>query len=142
MDGRARPLRFVEFEGGCMIPLSHRFNQDGYFRKAWGNERAGDRLVLFMHRAIYMEVHGEIPEGYEVDHLCRTRSCCNPAHLQLLTRSEHSVKTNKERYAARNSEAKAYWELTGCTGESLGKRFGVSATAACRWIRKWRNDNE
>jgi hypothetical protein len=32
----------------------------------------------------------EIPDGYEIHHLCRRRECCNPAHLQMLTKSDHA----------------------------------------------------
>jgi hypothetical protein len=32
---------------------------------------------------------GPIPQGKELHHTCRNRRCCNPAHLQPLTRSEH-----------------------------------------------------
>jgi hypothetical protein len=28
---------------------------------------------------------GEMPDGCEIDHLCRIRSCCNPDHLQAVS---------------------------------------------------------
>lgn len=38
------------------------------------------------HRALYREWVGEIPKGYEVDHLCKTRCCINPDHLEAVTK--------------------------------------------------------
>lgn len=31
----------------------------------------------------------EIPEGFEVDHVCRNRRCVNPAHLRVVTHQEN-----------------------------------------------------
>lgn len=94
---RARPLVFVTLDTGCYVPISHKLNADGYFRKNWGNRRSNDAHAEMFHRAIYRMHNGEIPAGYEVDHMCRVRACCNPDHLQLLTRSDHAAKTNTER---------------------------------------------
>lgn len=33
-----------------------------------------------------------VPEGYEVDHLCRNRRCCNPAHLDIVTHHENVIR--------------------------------------------------
>jgi hypothetical protein len=38
------------------------------------------------HRLAYEELVGPIPEGLDIDHLCRVRACCNPAHLEPVTR--------------------------------------------------------
>ena len=41
------------------------------------------------HRVSY-EMHiGEIPTGYDIDHLCRITSCVNPAHLEAVTPEEN-----------------------------------------------------
>lgn len=37
------------------------------------------------HRAIYTILVGDIPNGFEVDHLCRVVQCVNPEHLQAVT---------------------------------------------------------
>ena len=41
------------------------------------------------HKASYLMFVGDIASGLEIDHLCRVRSCCNPAHMRLLTHSEN-----------------------------------------------------
>lgn len=42
--------------------------------------------VVRAHRWAYEHLTEEIPDGYEVDHLCRVRHCVNPHHLEPVTR--------------------------------------------------------
>lgn len=42
-----------------------------------------------MHRHLYELMVGPIPDGLEIDHLCRVRQCCNPEHLEPVTRLEN-----------------------------------------------------
>jgi len=37
------------------------------------------------HRVAYELERGPIPDGLVLDHLCRNRACCNPAHLEAVT---------------------------------------------------------
>lgn len=37
------------------------------------------------HRFAYQLLVGPIPNGLELDHLCRNRACCNPDHLEAVT---------------------------------------------------------
>lgn len=131
---RGKKLILATTESGCIIPTSHKLNPDGYFRKK--NPKKGKNEMY--HRTVWEEHHGEIPEGFEVDHKCRNRACCNVEHLQLLAGRDHTVKTNKERYADRKEAAKSYWLETDCTGTHLGEKFGVTFSAACKWIREWK----
>lgn len=45
-----------------------------------------DGRVIMPHRAAWELFNGPAPEGLELDHLCKVRHCCNPAHLEAVTR--------------------------------------------------------
>jgi hypothetical protein len=44
----------------------------------------GQRVSL-AHRLSYQAFVGEIPEGAQVDHLCRNRNCVRPDHLEAVS---------------------------------------------------------
>lgn len=46
-------------------------------------------LSPLAHRWAYMQLVGLIPEGLELDHLCRVRNCVNPAHLEPVIHREN-----------------------------------------------------
>jgi len=118
-------------EEGCIVPTSHKLNPDGYFRK-----NVKGKLIMY-HRFKWLEAGNDIPDGYEIDHLCKNRACCNVDHLQCITREQHLRETNEQRYKERKDKAMRYWEEHKPTGVELAEVFGVSFSSACRWIREW-----
>lgn len=44
---------------------------------------------VWAHRMMYKRHIGPIPEGLELDHLCRNPSCVNPEHLEPVTHQEN-----------------------------------------------------
>lgn len=61
----------------------------GYGKFSGGKTREGKRCPISAHRFVYEHHKGKIPEGLELDHLCRTRCCVNPDHLEPVTRLEN-----------------------------------------------------
>ena len=64
------------------------WNGYGHFWDGTRRDTGTPRLVL-AHRWSYEHFAGPIPEGLDIDHLCRNRGCCNPCHLEPVTRSEN-----------------------------------------------------
>jgi hypothetical protein len=44
------------------------------------------------HRVAYELLIGPIPDGLQLDHLCRVRHCVNPAHLEPVTGRENILR--------------------------------------------------
>ena len=51
----------------------------------------------YVHRIVYELLFGPLPEGLHLHHTCETRSCCNPRHLEIVTRSQHVARTPTHR---------------------------------------------
>lgn len=68
-----------------------------------------DKKVRLTHRVSYELHKGPIPEGLQIDHLCRNTRCCNPHHLEAVT-----GKVNSERsVTARKTHCKQLHALAG-----------------------------
>ncbi|KKN75628.1 hypothetical protein LCGC14_0378660 [marine sediment metagenome] len=54
----------------------------------YGRFKVNARLeAVRAHRWAYEQLVGPIPEGLEIDHLCRNPPCVKPAHLEAVTHS-------------------------------------------------------
>lgn len=65
----------------------------GYGRMAVGRPAGLPRdTVITAHRIAYEMLIGPIPEGLVIDHLCRNKSCVNPAHLEAVSQRENVLR--------------------------------------------------
>ena len=48
--------------------------------------------VQYVHRIMFEAYHGMICPDMEIDHLCRNRKCCNPLHLEQVTRRTNQLR--------------------------------------------------
>lgn len=46
----------------------------------------------WVHRLAYTLTNGPIPAKMQLDHLCRNRACCNPAHLEPVSQRENILR--------------------------------------------------
>lgn len=63
------------------------------------------------HVVSYVTFKGAVPEGLEIDHLCRTRCCVNPEHLEAVTHKVNAYRGtspwvfNAQKYFCKNGHA-------------------------------------
>lgn len=81
-----RFLALVEMEPGCWTWTG---SQDG---KGYGQMKLLGLSPVKAHRISYELSVGPIPEGMQLDHLCRNRLCVNPDHLEPVTNRENTMR--------------------------------------------------
>lgn len=67
-----------------------------------------DGETLYAHRLSYVDAKGPVPEGLELDHRCRIKSCCNPNHLEAVTHRENVRRGEAGASTARRNAAKTH----------------------------------
>jgi hypothetical protein len=75
----------VNGPGDCWLWTGH-LGGGGYGAFSLGRR---DNKKIKAHRYAYETLVGPVPEGLELDHLCRVRHCVNPDHLEPVTRAEN-----------------------------------------------------
>lgn len=90
-----------------------------------------------VHRVTYMAVNGTVPEGLELDHLCRVPACCNPSHLEAVTHGEN-VRRGRAGDAVRERAAARTHCVNGHAYEGDNYRITTAGRRRCRvCARKW-----
>lgn len=62
-------------------------------RKGYGKFNYAGGRALGAHRYSYATAVGPIPDGMQIDHLCRNPSCVNPLHLEPVTPRENTMRS-------------------------------------------------
>jgi hypothetical protein len=78
----------VERTDGCWNWTGY-VEPKGYGRFSPMSGRDPNKRSFQAHRYAYEMVIGPIPEGLEIDHLCRNRRCIRPEHLEAVTHLEN-----------------------------------------------------
>jgi len=115
----------IEDEGGCW-PWQRARTERGY-----GVIQRDGRMSL-VHRVAYELTRGDSPPGMTIDHLCRTRSCIRPSHMEVVTRGENTMRGNTITAAL---AAKTHC-LRGHPFDSMNTQFRPSGARHCRACRR------
>jgi hypothetical protein len=112
MSGKPVPVelrfwKFVDQSSACWIWTGATAGESG----TYGSIRVNGRNA-YAHRVSYEIAFGAIPAGMVIDHICHTRKCVRPAHLQAV-----SQKQNSENLTGARPSSK-----TGIRGVSWSKR--------------------
>jgi hypothetical protein len=110
--------RYTECDGGWGTPCWRDLRplaKTGYGRQI----TLPDGRQVQPHRAYYEHFVGPIPDGMELDHLCKNLWCVNPGHLEPVTHTENirraaGTKLNREsvlRIHALRAEGLSYAQI-------------------------------
>ena len=103
-------------------------------KSCYGTFRVGTRSIdpkIYAHRFSYQTFVGVIPQGLEIDHLCRNSLCVRPDHLEPVTHEENSRR-------ARWTECANGHDLTddkNCCFDRLGRRRGCRICTNARSVK-------
>lgn len=115
---------------GCWI-WTGRQNGFGYGLIAEHGSRMISRRRLMAHRVAYELLVGPIPDGLTLDHLCRTRLCVNPAHLEPVTKKVNLLRSPYT-WGGRNSRKTTCPKGHPLSGENLLVSRGKRICRTCK----------
>lgn len=95
---------------GCWL-WTAAINKDGYGRFKLNEISTG------AHRISYQLFIGDIPDGKQLDHLCRQRSCVNPFHLEAVLPEINTRRGNKTKHICEHGIG-----ITSCKS-GCGKKY-------------------
>lgn len=105
--------QFSNFHRFIIVDDNECFNWVGCLSKnGYGRFNLNGKMVR-THRLSYKLYRGEIPQGLEIDHLCRNRKCCNPEHLEAVTRKENVLRGETGKHNRIKTHCKNGHEFNG-----------------------------
>lgn len=138
---KRKPIEFEITQEGCFECVSHRRDKNGYAKAFWNLKDVS------LHRYIFEECFGEIPESMVVRHKCDNPPCINPEHLELGTHKENmndKVERGRSASKERNGRAKLTEGIVNeirSSSESsyeLSEKFSISISQIQK-IRRYEN---
>lgn len=97
-----RPCPVADLDGDCWF-WTRAVTSKGY------GSFSHDGRIWSTHKLAYELLVGTVPEGLQLDHLCRVKRCCNPQHLEAVTGKVNCERTE----AATKSRCKRGHALAG-----------------------------
>ena len=110
-------------------------------RNGYGMCRDATGRMVLAHRFYYEREYGPIPADLQCDHLCGTRDCVRPSHIEPVTPAE-----NVRRGRATKLTPEAVYEIRRSTEKQivLARRYGVGQPHISRINNNhtWRDTNQ
>ena len=101
----------------------------------------------YAHRISYALKHGDIPDGVQIDHMCRNRACVDPDHLRPVTNKQNAENLGTVgqggrsgvRGVAWHAQAGKWWAVVKHDGKQVSGGLHASIAEAERAVVAIRN---
>ncbi len=91
MEQHKNERNYVLDFNGCWRWASH-LKPNGYASRIFYKD--GKPKRVYMHRWFYEKLVGPISPGLTIDHLCKTKDCVNPNHLEPVLHRTNNLRGN------------------------------------------------
>lgn len=144
---RGKPVRCVIGHGGRTYPpVAYAIDAEtgcwvwqGLMKDNGYGALCIDNVLEYAHRWSYRTHRGPIPEGMELDHLCRNRACVNPDHIEPVERA-----MNVRRGSASTLTVDNVRKIRAACGATpikvLAEQYGVDPSTVSRVVsgERWK----
>lgn len=120
----------IDPETGC-LNWTGPTNSNGY---GWVNTRG---RIIGAYRAMYELFVGPVPDGMELDHLCRNPRCASPDHLEAVTHREN-IRRSHGLFADRARQTHCIHDHEFTVANTYWRSNGTRACRTCQAIRNAR----
>ncbi len=125
-----RPDWIVDVRG-CWI-WQGRLTDEGYPR-GWDRQR---KTMRGAHQIMYEQERGPVPDGCELDHLCRETRCVNPAHLDAVPHKVNYLRSSRIRLTPDQiTEIRRRYAQGGIRQADLGAEYGIGQSHVSQIVR-------
>jgi len=126
----------------CWIWMRGRGSINEYGLQYGVARRPGEGIPTSSHRYVYEKIIGadSIPDGYDLDHLCRITLCCNPDHIEPVTHEENVRRGTNTRLTPEGVRRMFQLRAQGVTFRAITEEFEISMSHAMKIIygKKWK----
>jgi hypothetical protein len=128
------------FRSDCWIWMQGRGSVGRYGLQYGTARRPGEDIPISSQRLMYERHVGDVPEGYDIDHLCRITLCCNPDHLEAVTHEENVRRGKNTRLTPEGVRRMFVLRHEGWTFQQIADEYEICQAHAFKIIagKKWK----
>lgn len=108
---------------GCWV-WQRTLNNNGYAVGSFTKE--GGAHVLLVHRYLYEQKIGPVPEGMVLDHQCGNTRCVNPEHLQPMTQRSNVLRQTSTKLSDADVRKAMLMHRDGMSWRAVAAELGVT----------------
>lgn len=130
-------MQFI-YDNVTIDPVTQCWNWNKSVTSAGYGQFTRNKKYWTTHTFVYTQMHGEIPKGKVIRHMCHNTKCCNPDHLVIGSHRDNYFDSRDVYLKASNKFAKGYIILgvRYRTMKEAVKALKISTGALCKYTDK------